>query len=78
MACFQIVMDSIITEEQVQTTFPYLENITICGIDQREHDVNRKPLLEQLLDGRLSMLTVIVCYQLGNWRFLVPSLKKGI
>ena len=46
VACFKRVMDSIITEEQVQTTFPYLENITICGIDQREHDVNLKPFLE--------------------------------
>ena len=29
MACFQRAMDSIITEEQLQDTFPYLDNITI-------------------------------------------------
>ena len=39
-------MDSIITEEQLQVTFPYLDNITICGKDLREHDVNLKHFLE--------------------------------
>ena len=46
VACFQRAMDSIITEEQLQATFPYLDNITICGKDQREHDVNLKHSLE--------------------------------
>ena len=46
VACFHMAMDSIITEEQLQATFPYLDNITICGKDQREHDVNLKHFLE--------------------------------
>ena len=46
VACFQRAMDSIITEEQLQATFPYLDNITIYGKDQREHDVNLKHSLE--------------------------------
>ena len=46
LACFQRAMDSIVTEEQLQATFPYLDNITICGKDQREHDVNLKRFLE--------------------------------
>ena len=33
VACFQRAMDSIISEEQLQATFPYLDNITICGKD---------------------------------------------
>ena len=39
-------MDSIITEEQLHATFPYLDNITIYGKDQREHDVKLKYFLE--------------------------------
>ena len=46
VACFQRAIDSNITEEQLQTTFPYIDNITICGKDQREHDVNLKRFLE--------------------------------
>ena len=42
VACFQRAINSIITEEQLQATFLYLANITICGKDQREHDVNLK------------------------------------
>ena len=39
-------MDSIITDEQLQATFPYLDNFTIRGKDQREHNVNLKRFLE--------------------------------
>ena len=46
VACFQRAMDSIITEQQLQATFLYLDNITICRKDQREHDVNLKRFLE--------------------------------
>ena len=46
VACFQRAMDSLITEEQRQATFPYLDNITISGIDPREHDVNLRHFLE--------------------------------
>ena len=46
VACFYIAMDSIITEEQLQATFLHLDNITIRGEHQREHDVNLKDFLE--------------------------------
>ena len=46
VACFQRAINSIITEEQLQATFPYIDNIMICGKDQREHDVNLKHSLE--------------------------------
>ena len=39
-------MDNIIEEEKLQATFLYLYNITICGKDQNEHDVNFKHFLE--------------------------------
>ena len=39
-------MDSIITEKQLQATFPYLDNIMICRKDQKEHDVNLKHFLD--------------------------------
>ena len=35
VACFQRDRDSIITVEQLQATFPFLDNNMICGIDQR-------------------------------------------
>ena len=33
-------MDRIIAEEQLKDTFPYLEDITVAGSTQEEHDSN--------------------------------------
>ena len=76
VACFPKAMESIITEEQLQTTFPYLDKIKICGIDQREHDVNLKPFLEAVLDGRLSIMTNFV---FSTWKLaiLVSIIEEG-
>ena len=46
MACFQGAIDNIIEEEKLQATFTYLDNITICGKDRNEHNVNLKHYLE--------------------------------
>ena len=46
VACFQREMVKIVQEEDLKTTFPYLDNITICGKNQEDHDVNLKCFLE--------------------------------
>ena len=33
-------MDRIIAEEQLRDTFPYLDDITVAGSTQEEHDSN--------------------------------------
>lgn len=42
VAGFQRVIDSIISAENLEDTFAYVDNITICGNTQREHDSNLK------------------------------------
>ena len=42
VACFQRIMTDIIAEEKLQGTIAYLDNVTICGKDQEEHDENLK------------------------------------
>ncbi|PIK39574.1 hypothetical protein BSL78_23581 [Apostichopus japonicus] len=44
--CFQRIMDSFIEEEKLTDTFAYLDDITICGRDQKEHDHNLQRFLE--------------------------------
>ena len=39
-ACFQRVMDSIISDERLSATFAYMDDVTICGRDQVDHDKN--------------------------------------
>jgi len=40
VACFQRVMDDIITRENLADTFIYVDNITVCGATQAQHDKN--------------------------------------
>ena len=35
-----------VDEDDLQATFPYLDNVTICGKDREEHDVNLEQFLE--------------------------------
>ena len=42
VACFQRIMTDIIAEEKLQGTITYLDNVTICGKYQEEHDENLK------------------------------------
>ncbi len=40
VACFQRIMASIIEEENLKGTIAYMDNVTICGRNQEEHDEN--------------------------------------
>ena len=44
VAGFQRVIDSIIETEKLEGTFAYVDNITVCGVSQAEHDYNLKSL----------------------------------
>ena len=44
--CFQKTIDSIIEAEGLHGTYPYLDDVTVCGRDQAEHDVNLRKFLE--------------------------------
>ncbi len=43
---FQRIIDQIIAEENLEDTFAYLDNVTICGRTQEEHDQNLKRFLD--------------------------------
>ena len=40
VACFQWEMTEFVHNEHLAGVFPYLDNLTICGKDQGEHDTN--------------------------------------
>ena len=45
VSCFQRTIDSIITREKLKDTFVYVDNITICGKTQEDHDHNLNNLI---------------------------------
>lgn len=46
VACFQRVIDSIIKQKNLVGTYAYLDDITICGRTQQEHDTNLSNFLK--------------------------------
>lgn len=45
VACFQRTIDAVIEEEHLEDTFPYLDDVTVGGRDQQEHDTNLQKFL---------------------------------
>ena len=45
VSCFQREMDNFVAENSLESTFPYLDNITICGRDKADHDRNLSKFL---------------------------------
>ncbi|XP_046844913.1 uncharacterized protein LOC124438758 [Xenia sp. Carnegie-2017] len=45
-AAFQRMMDNFIAKECLEGTFVYLDNVTICGRDQAQHDINLEKFLQ--------------------------------
>ena len=46
VASFQRLMDNIIKEEKLKVTFPYLDDITVAGVNQADHDKNVETFLD--------------------------------
>ncbi|GFW95732.1 retrovirus-related Pol polyprotein from transposon opus [Trichonephila clavipes] len=40
VACFQRVIDKIIEDEGLTLIYPFIDDVTVCGKDQKEHDEN--------------------------------------
>ena len=45
VAIFQREMDKLIKENDLEATYAYLDNITVCGRDQAHHDSNLEKFL---------------------------------
>ena len=55
MVLLQRAMDKMIEEEGLNDTFPYLDNITVAGKDQEEHNSNVQRFLEAVRLRNLSL-----------------------
>ena len=42
VACFQRIINNVINENNLKDCFAYLDNVTVCGHSQAEHDSNLK------------------------------------
>ncbi len=54
VACFQRILMEIIASENLLGTFAYLDNLTICGKDQDEHDENLRRFQDVAADRQIT------------------------
>ena len=40
VAAFQKTIDGIIEKENIPATFPYVDNVTVCGNSEADHNLN--------------------------------------
>ena len=52
---FQRIIDNVISQEGLKDTFPYLDNVTIAGVDQADHDRNVAAFLEMTKRRNISL-----------------------
>ena len=68
VACFQREMDRFISDNSLKATYAYLDNITICGKDKADHDVNLLKFMEAAKEANLT-------YNNDKCEFSTTSLK---
>ena len=55
VASFQRVMDDIIKREDLNGTYAYIDNVTICGQNQAKHDLNLKEFMNSVVKYGLTL-----------------------
>ena len=55
VAVFQRLMDNIIKEGKLKDTFPYLDDITVAGVTQADHDKNVEAFLDVVKRQNLTL-----------------------
>ncbi|XP_064086095.1 uncharacterized protein LOC135201146 [Macrobrachium nipponense] len=55
VAAFQRAMDKLVEDKNLKDTFPYLDNITVGGLTQAEHDENVQKFLEVVRKWKLTL-----------------------
>ena len=55
VASFQRVIDEIVEKEGLEDTFVYIDNVTVCGHSQEQHDENLKRFMDAVEKYRLTL-----------------------
>ena len=77
VASFQRVMDDIIKREDLNGTYAYIDNVTICGQNQAEHDLNLKEFMNSVVKYGLTLNKNKCLYSLTSIDLLGYTISKG-
>lgn len=77
VACFQRAIDQIIEAENLKLTFPYIDDVTVCGKDQKEHDDNLKRFLSAAKKYNLTLNEQKCSYATNSIQLLGYVVSNG-
>ena len=77
VASFQRVMDDIIKRENLNGTYAYIDNVTICRQNQAEHDLNLKEFMNSMVKYGLTLNKNKCLYSLTSIDLLGYTISKG-
>ena len=75
VASFQRVMDDIINRDDLNGTYAYIDNVTICGQNQAEHDLNLKEYMNSVVKYGLTLNKNKCLYSLTSIDLLMYTIS---
>ena len=78
VASFQRIIDNIITSENLEATFAYVDDVTVCGKDQQEHDRNLNKLKEAIIKYNLILNEEKSVYSVREINLLGYNISDGV
>ena len=78
VAGFQRVIDNIISEEKLVGVYAYLDDVTICGRTQSEHDLHLDKFMEAVNKYGLTLNKEKSCFSLRQIKLLGYLIEDGI
>ena len=77
VASSQRVIDDIIKRKDLNGTYAYIDNVTICGQNQAEHDLNLKKFMNSVVKYGLTLNKNKCLYSLPSIDFFGYTISKG-
>ncbi|CAG2212501.1 unnamed protein product [Mytilus edulis] len=78
VACFQRVIDRLVAENKLEAVFVYIDNITIGGMDQTEHDENLRRFLDVADKHQLTFNEDKCVYSVESVDLLGYTISQGV
>ncbi|GFW69689.1 retrovirus-related Pol polyprotein from transposon opus [Trichonephila clavipes] len=78
VACFQSVIDKIIEDEGLTLTYPFIDDVTVCGKDQKEHDDNLEKFMTVAKKYNLTLNEDKCTYSSNSIHLLGYIIQDGI
>ena len=77
VASFQRMVDQIITDEKLEGTFAYIDNVTVCGHNRKEHDENLRRFMSAVDKYNLTLNDDKCSFGLDKINLLGYTISKG-